>query len=537
MSQSTGRSHSLSAVTLAEGRELQRVTPASRLYGANGLRAGPDGRLFVAQVSGSQISAIDVDCGTVTTVSPMGGAIVAPDDLAFDEQGNLFATEISEGRVSMLTPGGAARVVYGDLPCANPITFHQGRLFVGECRHQGRIVELDLDGGAPRTLLDNVPMPNAMEVGPDGKLYFPVMETNEIWRLDLKGGAPEVVARNLGVPDSVKFDADGFIVSTQAATGQVLRINPATGERTELAQLAPGLDNLSFVDGRLFVSSFSGEITEILAGGKTRSLLPAGMNGPMGLTCDEHGRLVIADGPYCYSLRAGGEPQVLGMLFTPGSPGYSRGITADGAGQFIVTTGLGQVARWNPAEQSSELLAQGFDCLFGVAVDDRGMVIVAEAGRGRLLGIAAGKVTELATGLNQPKGVSVTDEGEYLVSEEGAGRVVKVVRGGVDIVLDGLQRPQGIVTAGEWLYVLDVGTRSLIGFNRVNGTRKTLAADLPVGAPPGIIPRPIHPFPPLSGAMGPFSDLAIGADGTLYICADAEGSVLAMTPAGAVGQI
>jgi hypothetical protein len=53
MSQSTSRSQSLSAVTLADGWELQRVTPASRLYGANGLRTAADGRLYVAQVSGS----------------------------------------------------------------------------------------------------------------------------------------------------------------------------------------------------------------------------------------------------------------------------------------------------------------------------------------------------------------------------------------------------------------------------------------------------------------------------------------------------
>jgi len=101
------------------------------------------------------------------------------------------------------------RVLYGDLPCANPITFHQGRLFAGECRPDGRIVELDLNGGAARTVLANVPMPNAMEVGPDGMLYFPVMGANEIWRIDPAGGAPEKVAGDLGVPDAVKFDAQG----------------------------------------------------------------------------------------------------------------------------------------------------------------------------------------------------------------------------------------------------------------------------------------------------------------------------------------
>jgi hypothetical protein len=44
----------------AEGWRLERVTQPSRLFGANGMRTGPDGRIYVAQVSGSQISAIDV---------------------------------------------------------------------------------------------------------------------------------------------------------------------------------------------------------------------------------------------------------------------------------------------------------------------------------------------------------------------------------------------------------------------------------------------------------------------------------------------
>ena len=53
------------------------------LFGANGMRVGPDSRLYVAQAFGSQVSAIDVTSGALTTISPIGGSIVAPDDLAF----------------------------------------------------------------------------------------------------------------------------------------------------------------------------------------------------------------------------------------------------------------------------------------------------------------------------------------------------------------------------------------------------------------------------------------------------------------------
>jgi len=287
---------------VAEGWALTRVTEPSRLFGANGLRTGPDGRVYIAQVTGSQISALDPHTGQIDTVSAKGGDIVAPDDVAFDPEGNLYATEVMDGRVSMRDTHGHIRVLRDDLPSANGITVHQGRLFIGECRAGGRLVELDRAGGPPRVLLENVPSPNAMEVGPDGLLYFPVMGANEIWRIDPDGGDPQRVAGDLGVPDAVKFDAEGYLVSTQVHSGQVLRIDLRTGQTDVLAQLNPGLDNLTFVDNRLFVSNFTGEITEILGDGQTRTVLGGGLNWPLDLAVGADGNLYIADGTYFYEL-------------------------------------------------------------------------------------------------------------------------------------------------------------------------------------------------------------------------------------------
>lgn len=520
------------AATAAAGWTLERLTPPSRLYGANGLRTGADGRIYVAQVAGSQVSAIDVDTGRIETISSMGGAIVGPDDLVFDDAGNLYCTEITESRVSMLAPDGSSRVICADMPVANPITFHQGHLIAGECRIGARIMELDRNGGAPRVILDNVPMANAFEVGPDGKLYFPAMAVNEIWRVSLAGGPPEVVAKDLGVPDSVKFHPDGYIVSTQVASGQVLKIDPLTGEKSVLADIGPGLDNVTFVGRRIFVSHITGSIHEILEPGKARPLVDKGLQWPMGLAMGADGALYVVDGGFSYDLRPGGALQLAGMLFSPGYPGFSRGVAAAGAGEWIVTTAMGDVARFAPARQESTVLAKGFDQLMGVALGADGTVIFAEATTGRVHAVTGnGTVSELAHGLAAPTGVALGSDGTVYVSEAGGGRIVALKGGKAATVVDGLRQPQGIAIRGDLLYIADTGTKELVEYDLNGKARRTIASNLPIGAPPGVTPKPLHAFLPLCGAMTPFTGLTTGADGTVYVAGDTEGSVLALRPA------
>jgi sugar lactone lactonase YvrE len=519
-----------SAATVAEGWTLERVTAPSRLFAANGIRTGSDGRIYVAQVTGSQIDAIDPTTGEIETISPQGGEIVGPDDLAFDDEGNLYATEITEGRVSMLTPQGTTRVICGDIPIANPITCYQGRVIAGECRPGARILELDRNGGSPRVILDNVPMANAFEVGPDGKLYFPVMGTNEIWRVDLAGGRPEVVARDLGVPDSVKFDASGFIVSTQVASGEVLRINPQTGERTTLARIAAGLDNCTFVGNRLFVSSITGEINEILGEGRVEPLIAGGLQGPLGVAVNTDGELFVADGGFTYIFDGRGEREIAGMLFSPGFPGYTRGVCGCGSGEWVVTTANGTVVRYWPRQHASEVLASGYDELYGVAVTADKAIVFADRATGRLLGLRGGAVAELAAGLRAPTGVAVGPGDVCYVSESAGGCVTRISAGKARTVLDGLSKPEGLALVGDTLYVLDSGAKTIIACDTVTRAHRRIASDLPVGAPQGVAPKPLRSFLPLCGAMGPFADIAAALDGSLYLSADAEGSILAIRP-------
>ncbi len=513
--------------TASEGWAVTRLTPPSRLHGANGLAIGPDGRLHVAQVPGSCISAIDVDTGIIEAISPMGGDIVGPDDLAFDEHGNMYATEITENRVCMREPNGKVTVLQGDMPVANPITYHQGRLIAGECRMGARIMELDRNGGAPRVILDNLPMVNAFQVGPDGKLYFPAQGANEIWRVSLEGGEPEVIAKDLGVPDSVKFDSKGRIVTTQVGSGQVLRINIQTGEREVLADLGPGLDNVAFIGDRIFISSIPGEITEILAPGKIREVVPRALQWPLGLAVGEDGGLFIADGAFAYTLMPGQKMEFASFFFTPGSPGYMRGLARGRTqGEWLVTTGLGSVARFRPAAGESDFLGHGYDQLMGIDSNARGAVIFAEYGAGRVHLAKGDQVREIANGLDKPMGVAVDGDTAY-VAESGSGKIVRLQQGSpVTTVAEGLSCPQGLCFSNGKLYTVDTGTKSLVEINPASGAQTVVAGNLPVGAPIGIRPKFLANVGDMAGPMVPFSDVTAGADGTLYVSGDGEGTVL-----------
>ncbi len=501
--------------TAADGWRLERLTAPSRLFGANGLRTGPDGRIYVAQVTGSQISALDLGSGQVDAVSPKGGDIVAPDDVAFDSSGNLYATEVMDGRVSVRDADGRTRVLRDDLPCANGITVHQDRLFVDECRDGGRLMELDRATGAARILLEDLPSPNAMEVGPDGLLYYP----RDDGQRDLahrprpeQHSEPQRVAGDLGVPDARqvrlagqhRLDPGGQRPGAAHRSPQ-RRENPAGAAESGTGQ--------SDVRRRPVVRlELHRRDHRDPGGGETRTVLAGGLNWPLDLAVGDDGNLYVADGTYFYAVGGDGSLQTVGMLFTPGYPGFIRGLAPAGAGAFVVATSGGQIARYRPGDGETDYLADGFDQLYGVAIGPGDTIVFAELGTGRVHSLRSGNADVLASGLQDPVGVAFDSGGRPLVAESGAGRVVRLAgaSGSSETVVDGLQRPQGIAVADGTLYIVDAGAKEVVAFDLASGDRHTIAAGLPVGPPPGVEPKPLKGMPPFSGPQGPFAGITVG---------------------------
>ncbi|MFN8624616.1 MAG: gluconolaconase [Candidatus Binatia bacterium] len=509
----------------ASGWQIARVLPASGLYGANGMQFGPDGRLYVAQALGSQITAIDVEGGSLEVISPLGGAIVAPDDVAFDSHGTMYVTEVMSARVCARTPDGKTRIVSDRLPGANGITVHNDRVFVDEFRDGGRIFELyPHSGRAPRMIADGLCGPNALMVGPDGKLYFPLVPQGEVWRVDVGNGKQEKVVAGLKFPTAVKFSRKGELTVPQSGNGEVVRIDLQSGARTIVARVRPGIDNFAFhPDNRMFVSHFvDGGVAEVASDGSNteRSLVPPGLLGPWGIACGATGQLYLNDGLSLVVLAPDKPISRLGGALDNSFPAFVRSIAAGAAGELWLTTVTGDVVQYFPDGRPFNLVARELKDPYGIACLGDGTVAVTEAGTGKLLRVdGAGPAATIAEGFAQRGDVIAASNGTIFVSDVEQGRVTQVDSSGkAAALLSGLEKPYGLALRRNSLLVLDRGTKQLHMVDLTTKKSHLIAHELPVGDPPGCS----------RGPMECFGGLAVGSDGTIYIAGDGEGSILTL---------
>jgi sugar lactone lactonase YvrE len=497
------------------------------------MRIGPDNRLYVAQAFGSQVSAIDTMTGAVSVISPQAGPIRQPDDLAFDSRGNLYCTEVMSERVCARSPNGEVRIIADKVPAANGVTVHQDRIFMDECRPSGRLWELFADGRAPRLIADELPLPNALFLAADGFIYFPALGDNAIWRVAASGGRAEPFIRDLGLPTAVKINSKGEIISTQGRTGEILKIDIPSATKRVYAKVRPGIDNFALTaDDRLFVSHFTdGGVAEVMADGSERRLIQPGFCEPAGLAVGTDGVLYAADGISMAAIDANGAQRRVGMLFDGAFPGFARCVGAAPDGNLVVSTSAGDVTTYHPTTHAMTEHAKGLQEVHGVAMAPNGAIVAAESGGGRVLVIAGKEVKTAASGLSRPTGIAAAQDGSCYVTETGKGRVVHV-NGGVTEVLGGLSEPQGILLSGDDLYVVDAGAHTLVRFSTRSGKRETIVSGLPVGSPVGAPPHVLAGIPGLlPGPIRPFAGIAQGRDGTIYVGANGEGSILALRQA------
>ncbi|GAA3834639.1 hypothetical protein GCM10023083_78590 [Streptomyces phyllanthi] len=344
-------------------------------------------------------------------------------------------------------------------------------------------------------------------------------------------------------PVAVRFDQGGVLhVLSRGVEGIVTRVDlHGSGSRTLVTSGVVGLDNAAFdAENRMFVSSYSsGGVTEMHPDGRIREIVPRGLDGPYGVTIDLGGTVYAADH---YRLatpatthegepsdgREGAEP---GGVTTRHLMPFHHGITADGE-LLHSTSQYGSVQTYDPGHGTTRERAAGLRRPLGIAVGPDGSLVVAETDAGRVVAIDADDtLTVLAEGLDHPVDVAFDGAGRCYVSDDRLGAVLRIEDGRAAVVADGLGAPQGLAVLGDELFTVETGPRRLRAISLTTGESRTEAEDLPVGPPPGVVPRaePALFAGGMPGGVLRFAGLAATPDGALLLSANGEGTVLRLT--------
>ena len=516
----------------AESAQIEVLTRGSRFRGTNGILFGPDGLLWVASVVTPALAAIDPETGEVKTqYGPEQGA-KGPDDLAFGPDGSLYWTDILYGDVVRRAPDGTTTVVASPGPGVNPITFSgDGRLFVSQCFLGDKLFEIDpLGAKEPRLISDRLGPGcglNGMDWGPDDKLYGPRWFLGTVARVDVDSGAVETVAEGFGVPAAVKFDSQGRLHVLDSLRGEIVRVDAGAGSREVVGRVPPATaDNLAFDAGdRLFVSSFGdGFVVEVLDAGRTRTVLPGGVNMPGGLALAARSAggevLYLAD---FFALR-GLDPSTGKEIYAAHdiigfSPlGSTMTVAADGD-RLITTSWFDNAVKvWDPA--TNEVVAAWSGVQRPVhARAFQGDVVVSEWDTGSVIRLEMDdpdKRTAIATGIASPAGLAAGGDDLY-VADRDAGRLLQIVDGG-DVqspareVARGLAGPEGIELGDDGrLYVVEADGDRVSRVDPETGEVELLAAELALHVP-GQANFPTTML---------FNGIAVGAQ-RIYVSGDGE---------------
>lgn len=226
--------------------QLADLPAASDLVFALGVKFGPDGNLYVGLGS---FSAAD-HAASIWRVSPTTGAATElvhlddagfPNDLVFDDSGNMFVTDPFLARVWRVAPNGQASVWLQDASLAgNP---PGGYLFLHDFGADG----LAFDRNEHRLYISNLDRGQIVRVK---VLHTGAPDVPEVWLTD---------PRLQGV-DGITFDAHGNLFVAVNGQDQVLRIAPS--KRISVVAAGGALDGPSAVvlspdQETLYVSSFA----------------------------------------------------------------------------------------------------------------------------------------------------------------------------------------------------------------------------------------------------------------------------------------
>lgn len=502
------------------GRPQVLVAPGN-FKGIHGLAVDAKGRLLAGSVVGNAIYEVDRSSGKASVfIPPLQGQA---DDIAIGPKGELAWTSFLQGVLHYRESDDAPiKVLARDLAGINSLAFDRktGRLYATQVFLGDALWEIDVAGKKPpRLIKKEMGGLNGFEVGPDGWIYGPLWFKGQVVKVNPDSGDLKVVATGFHTPAAANFDSKGNLYVVDTKSGRLLRVDTATGNKTVVATLKSGLDNLAIdKQDRIYVSNMADDSIQEVDGanGKSHYITKADLAVPGGLKLSPDGstlyvadifslrsidtrtgkvtdikRMHDSDLEYPFAIGAGDKHLLLTSWFTSSL-------------QIIDRASMKTVAALHPFKAPTD----------AIELPD-GTILLAEIATGNLIRISGEgykERTAVVEGLGGPAQMILGRDGKVYVTEA-TGKLTRIdpKDWSRTVVADGLKLPEGLAEAPDGRFVVaEAAARQLTEIDPATGARRVVADALPIGfeAGPGLPPSYVP------------TGVAIDARGTIYFSAD-----------------
>ncbi len=231
-----------------------------------------------------------------------------PDDLVFDQQGNVLFSDFFNGTISRVNKDGTATVLLKGL--AGPeglIVLSNGTMIIAEQR-TNRILSLAPGAQSPTVLraLPGTPSAAPSKDGVDGlgfdsttnTIIVPDSPTGDVYRLSLDGKTLTRLASGIVRPVGAAVDDHGNIYVADECGGALVRISP-DGATTRIGGFGMPDDVVLDPHGNLLVTDLKPAIHALIrmnpVTGKRETLASQGFIEPQGLIVDKNDNIYVSD--------------------------------------------------------------------------------------------------------------------------------------------------------------------------------------------------------------------------------------------------
>ena len=512
----------------------EALVPPSSFSGVHGLAIDQKGRLLAGSVLGNTLWEVDRTTGAAKVLidAPEGQA----DDIAVGPKGELAWTNYLMGMLRYRESDGAPmRVLAKDLPGLNSLDFDRrnNKLYASQVFLGDALWEIDREGQKPpRLIKKDMGGFNGFEVGPDGMLYGPLWFKGQVVKIDPANGQMTVIADGFKIPAAANLDGKGNLWVVDARSGELVRVDLATGRKTVAKQLRPSLDNLAIArdtpDGTIYISNMANNEVQAFnpATGALRTLSSGKLAAPAGLKIEGH-TLWVADvfGFRQVDVRTGEVRDVFRMQRDPDLD-YPFAVGLSGKLFALTSWFTGTVQLVDRQTLRTVETIHGLKAPFDALPMADGSVIYAEIATGSITRARGAKFADkqvLASGLSGPVQMIIGQDGALYVTEA-AGKLTRIpldASAPLRAIAEGLALPEGLAqTPWGSFIVAESAARRLVEIDPANGSRRTVAENLPIGlaAGPGLPPPYV------------VTGVAVGGDGSIYVAADRNNAIYRIRP-------